>query len=549
MSESKISRGTVLQEDKIVQSTMKRYEVLVFITGAITLSLEVLASRMMTPYFGVSLYIWSGILSITLVFLAIGYRLGGIVSAKVNRQTMEYIFLAMPIASALAIALSTLAYPLVFPLLSQTNLIVGSFVAATLLLAFPLIALSAMNPLLISLQQQQSKLSDSGAGQVFFISTMGSVAGVIFTAFLLIPNVTNFRAILILGVSVSVAVILLTLFARNILPKQKKVLLVSGLAIIILCGTIFAGKASYLNFVSSAFSNPLSFKIKAEYTSMFGNIKVAVVDQKDGSGSPEKYFIQDGLMQNRTTLENTSVSMYTYVLETLVHTFVPEAKDVLVLGLGAGIVPRHFKQDGKNVSVVEINTAALKAATNNFGFDKSGIQIFLEDARTFVRNCETGYDAAVVDLFLGDGVPDYLMTKEFFADLKNCIKPGGAIVMNTFFDENDEVPNLRLLATVASSFPKLYISGISGGNIFVVGLTGPAPKEVKVKIEATGLSNQLTELINLSVSNIQFIPTAIFQNIEPISDDHNIFGLLFVNANMADRQSVAEYLPPHILVN
>jgi len=56
---------------------LRQFEALIFITGAVTLSLEVLASRIMTPYFGVSLYIWAGILSITLIFLALGYQLGG----------------------------------------------------------------------------------------------------------------------------------------------------------------------------------------------------------------------------------------------------------------------------------------------------------------------------------------------------------------------------------------------------------------------------------------------------------------------------------------
>ena len=53
------------------------YLTLIFLTGATTLALELLASRVMTPYFGVSLYIWTGILSITLVALALGYYLGG----------------------------------------------------------------------------------------------------------------------------------------------------------------------------------------------------------------------------------------------------------------------------------------------------------------------------------------------------------------------------------------------------------------------------------------------------------------------------------------
>ena len=53
---------------------LARYELLIFMTGAVTLSMEILASRIMTPYFGVSLYIWSGILTITLLFLALGSR-------------------------------------------------------------------------------------------------------------------------------------------------------------------------------------------------------------------------------------------------------------------------------------------------------------------------------------------------------------------------------------------------------------------------------------------------------------------------------------------
>ena len=67
-------------------SNMGRYEALIFATGAATLSLEVLASRIMTPYFGVSLYIWAGILSITLTFLAVGYYLGGRLSQRLRSQ-------------------------------------------------------------------------------------------------------------------------------------------------------------------------------------------------------------------------------------------------------------------------------------------------------------------------------------------------------------------------------------------------------------------------------------------------------------------------------
>ena len=82
--------------EKAQPQRFRRYEALIFITGAVTLSLEVLASRIMTPYFGVSLYIWAGILSITLIFLALGYQLGGWISQRRDRDGLQLTLLAAP---------------------------------------------------------------------------------------------------------------------------------------------------------------------------------------------------------------------------------------------------------------------------------------------------------------------------------------------------------------------------------------------------------------------------------------------------------------------
>ncbi len=110
--------------------------ILIFLTGAVVLALEVLSSRIMTPYFGVSLYIWAGILSITLTFLAVGYCLGGYATRRFDRSAHATIFLALPIASASAIVIACVVYPLWFPALALFDLVVGSFVASAVLLAF-----------------------------------------------------------------------------------------------------------------------------------------------------------------------------------------------------------------------------------------------------------------------------------------------------------------------------------------------------------------------------------------------------------------------------
>ena len=78
-----------------------RNTTVIFLTGAATLALEVLASRILTPYFGISLYIWAGILSVTLIALAIGYRIGGVWARKLKGDdaSIEALFasVVMPI--------------------------------------------------------------------------------------------------------------------------------------------------------------------------------------------------------------------------------------------------------------------------------------------------------------------------------------------------------------------------------------------------------------------------------------------------------------------
>ncbi|MBT7956958.1 MAG: fused MFS/spermidine synthase [Rhodospirillaceae bacterium] len=526
---------------------MRKYEVLIFATGAITLALEVLASRIMTPYFGVSLYIWSGILSITLTFLAIGYRWGGHLSAKLSPEALEVFILATPIASAIAMGLAALLYPVIFPALSQVNLIFGSFVGATLLLALPLIALSAMNPLLIGYQRTEEAEGDSGAGRIFFISTVGSVAGVLLTAFIFIPNLTNFRAVLLLSVVLCLASLVLVFFAGTLPNSDKKKLIIASLIVALACGSISAAKKNYLKLISGLSTHQKSYKVVAEYTSMFGNIKVAEVRQKDGTGGMERIFVQDGLIQNRTNEKNKSLSIYTYVLEALARSFEPDAKDAVILGLGAGAVPANFKKTGMGVAVVEINPAALKAATEHFGFDPTGIDVHLEDARTFVRRCQGNFDIVVVDLFLGDNIPDYLLTKEFFADVRRCIREGGSLVMNAFFDDNNENNNKRLLATVGSAFPKLFLAGIEGGNIFIVATAGATPK--RLLVPTSKIPAKVVNFVRHAMSKARRVPPRFYSDAKPVSDDHNIFSVLYADANMLERQFLARGVPADILVN
>ncbi len=519
---------------------MRRHEILIFFTGAVTLALEVLASRIMMPYFGVSLYIWSGILSTTLAFLAIGYWLGGRWSRRLEPAAAERRLLWMPVVAAAALAAGAAIFPVVFPILAQASLIGGSFVAAILLLAIPLIALSALNPLLIGLQRGH-RGGDGGAGRVFFISTVGSVVGVLVTAFVFIPNLANYSAVLALGLALALAAVV---FADA--PGRRRLLIPSAVVAVPLLALLI-GRDSYLDKVSPMPGGGVTFRILDEFTSMFGSIKVVELGRDGRVDDTQKMFVQDGLLQNRTTADNASLSSYTHVLYALAGAYAPEAKDALVLGLGAGIVPMQFKGRGLDVAVVEINADAVTAATRHFGFDAAAVRVHLADARTHVRRCRADYDVAIVDLFLGDNTPDYLLTREFFADLKRCLRPDGVVVMNAFLDDSDDAPNRRLLATVMAAFPRVFRYGLAQGNSYIVGTTGRGAAEVAV--DAAGMPEQVRQTVVATVGTRREIRPEYYVGFEPVGDDDNIFSVLFANAQMKLRRALVTQLPSRLLVN
>ena len=518
---------------------------IIFLTGAATLALELLSSRVLTPYFGVSLYIWSSILSITLTFLAIGYYGGGRLARRTEGAWRHFAFFAAPAISALAIVAACLIYPSLFPWLAGIDLVFGSIMAATLLLAIPLVVLSAMNPLLIAMRPEEA--GDAGAGRVFFVSTLGSVAGVVATAFLLIPNVTNFRGLLLLAIVLAALPALGAASASA--PRQRQGLVAAAAVGLALAGGLFALASLYLHKTNDLFAEGYRFRLRAEYSSVFGDLKV--VEFADAN-DPSRYlilFLNDGLVQNRLMPDRRSYSEYTYMLEVLAASYASEAQRVLVLGLGAGAVPRGLEERGFTVDAVEINPDMVTAMRDHVA-PESGWNVEITDARTYVHRCRQRYDLAVIDLFHGDGTPDYLLSADFFRDLRQCLTPQGIIVMNAFALDRT-APNYRsLIATVGSVFPYIVAfrppesAGEPNLNNYLVAMPS---EHAPVSTRISDVPPDLQESLAMTLRS-RTVVTDIGSG-TVITDDHNIFPVLNADDQMTFRRLLVQQLPPDLLVN
>jgi len=531
---------------------------IIFISGGAILALELLASRIMTPYFGVSLYIWTGILSITLIALALGYRLGGALTRGRGNSTvaaarLAQLYTILPAVAAFAIVLACLAYPHLFPILARVDLVIGSFVACVVLLFVPLVAASAMNPLLVALLLARGggPAGDAGAGTVFFISTIGSVAGVFVTAFALIPSLSNFSAAL----AIALALGLVSLLAAVRPPAPllaRRTLGIAAASATLLAALLLWQADAYIGRMWPASYAGKVWRIEARFSSLFGTVKILRSEPDPANGQFARMYFQDGLVQNTVRSDGRSLSYYTYGLEALARAYVPRIRTALVLGLGAGVVPGRLAAQGADVDAVEIDPASLEAAKQYFGFDTRRVRVHLEDARTYLRHCGRRADVVIVDLFYGDGTPEYLITRDFFRDLRRCVEADGVAIFNTFADLDQPHAYAHFLATLRAELPYVTLyrpnwPGAAHVNSFVVAALRPLPEPRKVVLDY--VPPRHSEALAAMLSRPQTLHHDLLDHGEIMTDAYNRAVHDMAESQLTYRQDVVRALPAAFLVN
>lgn len=164
-----------------------------FVVGGVLMGFEMLGSRYLFPYFGGSIGTWASLISTVLCALAIGYFAGSAIVAFYPSQKTIGLFVL--IAAAYLACVPATADPVMEKILS----VLGdgpsaTLTAATALLLVPLSLLGTFSPIAVSLLTRTAEEAGRVAGLVYGVSTIGNVAGTLFTTFTLIPTVGS-RAI------------------------------------------------------------------------------------------------------------------------------------------------------------------------------------------------------------------------------------------------------------------------------------------------------------------------------------------------------------------
>lgn len=116
----------------------------------------------------------------------------------------------------------------------------------------------------------------------------------------------------------------------------------------------------------------------------------------------------------------------------------PDAKSILIIGLGGGtlIQAYHDLLPQANITTVEIDPAVVKVANEFFYLPQTNWnKLVTKDGRLFVKRAllkKKRFDIIILDAFNGDYIPEHLMTREFFLEVKSLLNSKGIVVANTF---------------------------------------------------------------------------------------------------------------------
>ena len=162
---------------------------LVVLLGILSMGFQLLASRLLNPFFGSSLIVWAWLISTFLAAFSVGSILGGWISNAPTSQRIRAQWIAG------AVAVGSLAFTAIFgrAVLGQieiafTEITTGLLVACLGLFFLPVTTLSSFGPQCVQFLAGRGTPPGKASGLVYGVSTLGNIAGVMLTAFVLIPH-------------------------------------------------------------------------------------------------------------------------------------------------------------------------------------------------------------------------------------------------------------------------------------------------------------------------------------------------------------------------
>lgn len=429
---------------------LKRYSLsfAVFFTGAFVLVIEVVAVRILSPYYGNTIFTVSSVIGIVLGALSVGYYAGGKLA---DRYPVAELFYLIIVTAGISLLFVQFGNVFLLPILSTAlTLRSGPLVSSLMLFFFPSFLLALLSPFAIKLQKVYTPREGLGTvtGKIFFWSTLGSISGSLITGFVLIPRLGINQII----VGTAFALIAIGSLALLIFSLQRGRVGRAMIFVLLLIGILIA---------SSVFFGEAQKDSEIIYTSDGVYEKIMVYDGKYHEKATR--FLQQDRSASGAMFLNSDELAYDYTKYYALYKIFNQApKNALFIGGGAYSMPKALFNESPDttIDVAEIEPSLFILAKQYFNLsDDARIRNHVEDGRRFLKLVPKSYDVIFSDVYYSlISVPAHFTTREFFETAYEKLSPDGVFIANFIGNLSRQQPSLIFSAikTFQEVFPNAY---------------------------------------------------------------------------------------------
>ena len=461
-----------------------------FIEGGVVMVTELAGAKILTPFFGASLYSWASTLSITLFALMTGYYAGGYATTKPAFSSSTKIIWVF-----LFSGLSVLLMPSVGHFIMQRTIsfsfFTGLIVSELLFLFLPIFLMGMISPLIIFQITKKAEQSGRSAGNIYAISTSGGILFTLVFGFLIIPHYGITFPLMLLGLAVCILAVIFLLKDKIGSKKLPQALVI----------TLIIVGISFNKSKPSVLLKP-NMNLLAHSEGLLGELKVVdeLVYGSDGVPTKIRKLRVNNIQQNYVFVDLPTQSLFPYVNFTrqlLKH--IPQKESALLIGLGAGSLYKVLHDEYKYVESVEIDQRIYDFGVQYFGMPEHK-EHFITDGRYFINSTKKKYDLIILDVIIGESVPAQLVTLESFQQIYKLLNAEGTLII-----EYGGVNGFRENVFIPSIYKTLQAAG------FQVNLFNPLLSQKFGDVMFMATKNKF-EISNISVSDDVLIKAAPLKN-------------------------------------
>jgi spermidine synthase len=430
-----------------------------FVVGAASLGTEIAAARLLAPYFGASTIIWANTIATVLVALSAGYWLGGKLADR--RADLRGLCAVVLVASLLLALVPFVADP--FLRLSVAALgslsvggFVGSLAAILVLVAVPIMLLGTVAPYVSRLSVERVSETGRTIGNLYAISTVGSLVGTFLAALLLIPTIGTHRTFIVFALSLAIVSV-----PGLRLRRFWAIPLLVGGSLAIPPAAIGAGVAHgrviYETETQYQYARVVQFPSGVRWLQLNEGVAVHSV-YRPGT------FLARGYWDDFLVLPFAARSPAP----------APPAR-IAILGDAAGTVARAYGHffPATRVDAVELDGKLTEIGKRYFHLSGPRLHLYTADARPWLQASHARYGAIFLDAYRQPYIPFYLVTREFFASARAHLRPGGTFVINVGHLPDSSSLERVVTATLRAVFPYVVRDRFSPENSLLVASTAP----------------------------------------------------------------------------